>query len=672
MTCYNIMSHYSNEKAGRFTFDHISGSHRLNESPSFNAKRGAPKQLKPQVFQKGVYKNLSPSSRGLESFKVPAVQSNSPSYDFFSVLISQMRRIDENFNLEWTEETPLNQALNCIIQAINIIEREKSSLQPSYNPNQSEDYYESHENLSKIEEILKSKEEKLNFDLSALAREKQILSNEKDKIKRLKDRCINLEAEFKEKKSELEAKEQEDNQKILLIKEKLQKELDGLEEKKRIFERDTHEIEIIKSKLEEFSNTLFAERDELEFERSKIFEKTLEIDREKWRLESEKAVLDEKLVINNHLKEKIDEELVYLENERADLLKSKIELQAERLKNSEVLGEIESKKISLAELQNAVYTEKASLDEDRDRLIQEEERISQILAELEDEKRKIFDDRKIVDKDIEAVREEREAVDEAWDEIEKSQESQTGRVCRKGDDEYSNMLEELQNQMINYNKEVEKREKDFEVKNMALIEREVELERKSEEIQAMEFSLLRAKRDLEELSLGTIPELEAQSQHIQSILAEVLAKRSEVDTGYTQLQEKICEFERSKSNRSESPQISRLADELESKLYKIKEREEEIVHIEAELEREKKENLSHALFLQRAQKEFDIECSKKQAEIQAATKKLERLQSKLESAIFLMNSKESQLMNLKDLIMDERNKMTSPESFSRKDTPKEE
>jgi hypothetical protein len=37
-----------------------------------------------------------------------------------------------------------------------------------------------------------------------------------------------------------------------------------------------------------------------------------------------------------------------------------------------------------------------------------------------------------------------------------------------------------------------------------------------------------------------------------------------------------------------------------------------------------------------------------------------------------MNSKENQLMNLKDLIMDERNKMTSPESFSRKDTPKEE
>ena len=373
------------------------------------------------------------------------------------------------------------------------------------------------------------------------------------------------------------------------------------------------------------------------------------------------------------MKEKIAQELEIIELERSNLLKTKIEQHGESIRLSEQLKLIEQEKLNLLETQNSFLAEKLNLAEERERLTLEEERITQILQELEEEKRILAEAKHNIENDKKAVIEEREAVDEAWDEIEEKQESQTGgRRNKHPEEEYSQLFEEFQNQMANYTKDVEIREREIEVKNLAIQRNEEELDRKLAEIQSIEFSLLRAKHDIEELSLGTIPELESQSQHIQSILADLLLKRNEVDAGYIALQAKIDEFEKSKtSTKGNNKEITKLADELEVKLSKIKQREDELSVLESVLEKEKKENLSHALYLQKAQKEFDMNCAKKEAEIFEAKKRLGQLQSKLESAIMLMNTKENELISMKEAIMDEKNRMSNLDMASNKsrDTP---
>jgi septal ring factor EnvC (AmiA/AmiB activator) len=164
---------------------------------------------------------------------------------------------------------------------------------------------------------------------------------------------------------------------------------------------------------------------------------------------------------------------------------------------------------------------------------------------------------------------------------------------------------------------------------------------------------------LEELSLGTIPELENQSQNIQNILAELLQKRHEVDQGYSQLMAQKREFERNKNKSRSANDIARMADELETRIKRIRVKEEELANLEENIVKEKKDNLAKALMLQKAQKEFDESHDKKQTEIEAAAKKLEKLQVKLESAISLMNAKETELIGIKELMIEGKEKNMS-------------
>lgn len=633
------MSHYSNNRFSRQTYEpnFLSGSQ--YETPG-------PRHTRAYMPQSGLNRHLSPGARGLSGYKSVYSATKPSSSDFFNTLVSQMQRIDENFTLQWSEDTPLQQALNCLVQAINVVEAEKMQSHPFYSESRGKESYDE----SEYEIKLKEREERLAKDEASLQRERNMVNAEKDKVKKLKEHYLNLENELKQQKLEYEIKEKEDNEKIFIIKEQLESELNEIAEEKRTLDRETIEINLLKSKLDEYSQSLNDEREELERERAKIFEKNLELDKEKWQLESLKAQLDEKMAINTHLREKIDIELQLIESERAELLKTKIQMQTESFRNVDTKFSDEER--------YSLKAEKLALAEERERLLLEEEKFAQLLAQFENDQLHLVEERKQIEKDKQAVLEEREAVDEAWDEIEDKQGSQTGG--RKGPDEYAAMLEELQLQMANYNKELEKREKELEIKNIELTQREEEVEKKLEEIQNVEFSLLRAKHDLEELSLGTIPELETQSQHIQHILADLLVKRNEVDSGYNQLQAKIMEFERTKSQSRNNNDINRMADELENKIKRIKEREEELANLESILDKEKRENLSHALFLQRAQKEFDESCEKKEAEIEATTKKLEKLQIKLESAIQLMNAKENELLNMKEQLIENQSKFESP------------
>ena len=596
-------------------------------------------------------------------------KTNTP--DFFNLLVQHMRRIDENFTIGWTDETPLQQALNCLINAIEIIEDYKQQ-DPVFANQDSQEVYEASEKLQQYENLLKNKEEKLKADEVALYKEKQLLTNEKEKVKRLKEHCVELEHELKSQKEALDRREKEENARYHMRNDKIERESSALEEEKSRIDREAHEIEIIKNKLEELNSSLISEREELEQDRSLVFEKSLELEKEKWRLEGEKNSIEEKIAINTHLFEKISHELSNIEYERANLLKSKIEHHADNYKQSEGYKSVEQEKLYLKELQNSTLSEKLLLAEEREKLTVEEERISQIVGELEAERQKLEEDRRRFEKEKIIMIEEQQAVDEAWDEIEEKQGSQTGARRGRPEEDYTQMLEELQAQMICYNKEVEIREREIDIKNSALLQKEEELDNKLAEIQAVELSLLRAKHELEELSLGTIPELENQSLNIHKILADLLVKRSEVDSGYNILQARIDEFERNKSGGRSSKGIERLADELEGKVRKIKEREDELTLLETMLEKEKKENLRHAMFLQNAEKEFEIKCQKKEAEILDAKRRLEKLQTKLESAIMLMNTKENELINMKESILDERNKMISPDFASNRNEANDE
>lgn len=637
------MSHYSSDKASKYQFESLSSKLARFESP---VSRHHPPHS-------SLVRHLSPSTQDFHSYhhaKQSPGKANTP--DFFSILTQHMRRIDDDFKVQWSDETPLQQALNALISAIDIIENVKTA---EYNPDDEEqEALETNEKLLHYENLLRSKEEKLKAEEAICLREKQLLSAEKEKIKKLKEHCLKLENELKSQKDEHEKRSKEETAKTLSMRNRLEKELQHIEEQKVYLDRETREIELIKNKLEDFNTNLSAEREELELERTGLFEKGLELEKERWQLENEKAALEEKAIINGHMKEKIAEELETIETERTNLLKLKIDNESSNFRSPDSSKTIDQERLYLHELQNTALLEKLQLAEDRENLMMQEERIAQILLDLESEKNKVMIERNNIELDKQAVLEEREAVDEAWDEIEEKQGSQTGGKKVKAEDDYSQMLEELQNQMMSYNKEVEIREREIELKNFALMEREEELDNKLAEIQAVEYSLLRAKQDLEELSLGTIPELESQSQGIQKILADLLQKRNEVDTGYSHLQSRIDEFEKSKSGRN-SRSIERLADELEMKLKKVKEREDELTLVESALEREKKENFTHALFLQKAQKENE----RKEIEILEAKKKLEMLQNKLETAIVLINSKESSLITMKDSIMVEKNKLAA-------------
>jgi hypothetical protein len=462
-----------------------------------------------------------------------------------------------------------------------------------------------------------------------------------------------LEKDLKSQKAALELREKEDTLKIQSIREELEKKLAEIDSKEQIIEIKANEIELLKNKLEEFNHSLLQEKEELELQRSKLFEKSLGLDKEKWDLENQKNALEEQSAFNSHYKEKINQELQTLESERSWILKSKVEIHAEMIKQSELATKLDHERLLLQEQQNSFLNEKLILAQQREMLTQEEERIAQILLDIEEEKRIMLKDKNFLEKDKIAIVEEREAVDDAWDEMEEKPEFRLNFKQIKTEQEYSELIEELQKQIVVYNKEIESKEREIELKNLLLAQREEEVESRLSEIQSVEFTLMKAKQDLEELSSGTIPELETQSLHIQKILADLSAKKSEIDSGFTQLQAEKDEFQKKKYSGKDTNEIKNLAIDLEFKCQKIRERENELNLLEATLEKEKQENLSHALYLQKIQKDFETSSAKKQAEMLQAGKRLESLQKKLEDAIALVNIKEAELSEMKKKINDE-------------------
>lgn len=620
------MRQYSRDRLNRLNVEPTS----IN-SPAYEAQTSSINQLNPNLISR----NIPQASRALASSR----QSNSRSSDFFSILTSQMQRIDESFSLEWSEETPLQQALNCIIQTINYLESEKYSTISNI-PASSEDTYRS------TSDSLKSKESKLISEASLIKKEKSVLKAEKEKLQKLKQAFTHLQADLSQRKSENEAKSSEANKKIEDIKLKLEQELQSIAESKFKIDKETSDLERLKLKLSEFNSDINKSKEDLDRERSKLFEKTLNIEKEKWSIESLKAILEEKEALNSHLRSKIDQEIKDLEQERTQILKSKIELQTESLRQVDSYRTIEEERL-------AFENERLALAEERERLLIEEEKFARLVAQYEDDQHQLLEARTLMEKDKISVKQQRQAVDEAWDQIEAKQGSQTGG--RKSENDDPALLEQLQGQMEKYYKEIEQRERNIETAQEDLRKREEELERKLSEIQNVEYSLMRAKQDLEELSLGTIPELEAQSQNIQTILAELLKKRNEVDKGYSQLQAQKREFERNFNKSRSSADITKLADELETRAKRIRAKEELLMDLEDKIAAEKKENLAKALALQKRQKEFDESTSRKEAEIEAAAKKLEKLQIKLEAAIKLMNLKESELISMREIMDQEAN-----------------
>ncbi|OMJ74466.1 hypothetical protein SteCoe_26589 [Stentor coeruleus] len=648
------MNHHSRQKFKNYSLDISSIPRRQYESPYY--KQGSTKQPKPQVLYKSYNSSVSPSTKVFACHRPNSKSLSTSSSDFFSVLVSHMRRLDENFSLDLVEETPLTQALNCLIQAIDIIEQERGQGNANITE-ESDNYNENDKKTSKLEALLKAKEDKLIIAEAALAREKKALAREKENVKKMKEYYKKQEYEIQMQKAEIEIRERENDEKICCIKQRLEIENKEVEDKKREVEKDTIEVAAMKKKLEEFSSSLMEEREELEIERSKLFEKTLEIDKEIWKIESEKIILEEKQAMNNHLKAKIDEEMIQIETDRAELLKSKINLQSDVIKHTELLTNLESERISLSELQESLATEKFILSEEKSKLNQKEERISNILSQLDEEKHKI-----LLDQPLSIIK---NPFIQSNSLLSNSSDAKDPTFfltkIESPKDKFISieMLEELQNQMFSYSQEVENREKALENRSQTLSKKEKDLENKLIEVQALESSLLKAKNNLEEVSFSTIPKLETESQNIQYILADLQAKKSEIDLGYSQLQERILEFEKSKNDSFKSPDVNKLMQKIDKKNKKLQQREESLAQFEAQLQQEKDENLAHALFLQRAQKDFELEYTQKQAEIQLATKKLERLQAKLDDIISLINTKENQLLNLKSHLIQEKSKLPS-------------
>ena len=560
---------------------------------------------------------------------------NSPkgNSDFFNSIVEQMRRIDEEFFIEMSEETPLQQVLNSLKKAIDVLEEQKTS-QNFFN-NESNLFYRN-EKLQEYEKLLKSRDKRIKTEENLIFKEKQLLFAEKEKIKKIKDHHLIVESELKAQKLNLEQKEKEDITKTALIREKFEQELKNINDQKKALENEFLEIEKIKIKLEEYNKTLDCEREEFELEKLKLFEQSLENDKENWKIDNEKADLQEKITINNHLIEKINQELENLKAERADILKAKIDFQSEILKHAEHLKIFGNKDL----FNEDILIEKQILLDDRKKLREEEEKIVKILLEIENERQRLVNDQNLINEhkqsekcgkieklkkteDFEQL-ERLENIKKNWKNVQTKPIKSPEYYTNKYEENYSAILEELQTQMTNYNKELEIREQEIEKKEILLEKRKNDLEKKWIEIQNVESNLFKAVKELEKLSIGTIPELESYSLQIRSVLTGLLIKKSEVQSGYDSLQSKINQFN----------------DDFE---YKNREKK---LNAENKPGIEKQKINENSLVLQRPGKEIDSSCIKKIEETIEKNEKFDGFSKKIEKTNFL---KENLSIDTKDL-----------------------
>jgi chromosome segregation ATPase len=239
--------------------------------------------------------------------------------------------------------------------------------------------------------------------------------------------------------------------------------------------------------------------------------------------------------------------------------------------------------------------------------------------------------------------------------------------------EIEQAYKELQEQMDNFNKELEEREIILDEKELTIEKQEKEIKKKFENFQIIEASLIESKIQVEDLRTFTIPELEKQSNYLENLLQELSDKKSELDILVDNLQHDlslisqhksglaVIEEDRSQDISNDSGhyghnEINEIAEDLELKIMRVKEREEELDYSLAQLERDKAEVIRAAEIVKKAHDDVEEKRRKLDKDLQEEKEKIKNQIIKIENGTRLLTTKEAEIFAFKKKL-EEKNQM---------------
>ena len=568
--------------------------------------------LSPQTY------GYRPSSRLMETLYVPqvgtkyeSVQSNLT--EFINQLQDQLRRISPVFAFKYSSDPPLLQALSYITQSIDIFIEERQKFSKSSDETRqfslSDEIQE--KNYAKVKEDLdKAKETSKN-----LSRYEQLLKKKEEKVDQDKAQVRQM------KKKLLEAEEE--------VK-KIQVRVESQE--KAVIEYNKVEQEKIRADKEDIERKMIELRDMKERFEKKFEDATKHLKYEKDSLTQLENILSETRTNLMNEQKRISLDKVEVEKEKWDL-----EQRERRADENNLMIQIKIEK----------------LQKDIEQFEDEKQRILQAKDDLEYEKQELLNLK-------ESSKEENKFS------YVRNFESQLMKDDSEKEEELGQACEELQKQVENINKELEAREQAVEEKELNLVRIERELQIKLDNFRKIESSLTDSKLHLEVLKTSTIPELESQSQTLDSLIREVQLKKNELEVIIFKLNKEVdfvqkykskidslyekkeTYYEYSGSINSES--IKHITAELEEKVQIVNQKIEELIKEELRLEEERAQNVENAEFLKKAHKELEFTRAKYEKSSIEETEKIKAQMVKVRTAMEKINEKEEELNRLqKDL-----------------------
>lgn len=565
------------------------------------------------------------SPRLLERLASPQLRENEASNisEFINQIQNQVKRVSTNFSFQFSSEPPLVQAVSFLAQAIDVFLQEKrrsprnssgfeehdSSESSRKAKEENEKNKETIRNLTRYEQLLKKKEEKLE-------NEKNKLASEKNSIKDIEAQLRNTLKNFEEQEKTWNETKKNEFQRINEAKEEADKKLyearDMKEKIDKKIDETTRHLKHEKESLVQLELCLTQTKQSLIADQKKITQEKLEIEEEKWKLDQRQRKLEEAETLFQVKNKHFEQQKVNFDSESSKIVeKNEFRLQVKEKNQSE-----RESRLSQARSPNEEYGAHSR-------------------SGYQDYEVKLFE-----------LEEREKEIEQAY--------------------------LELQEQMDNFNRELEEREIILEEREISVEKQERELKRKYENFQMIESSLIESKIQVEDLRTYTIPELEKQSEILESLMEELHERKLEAENIAEKLFKEVAWIEKEKetlevipesasirsSRSSPDKELELLTEELENRLLKVKEKEEELEYAQAEVEKEREEIIITAEYLKKTHTDAELQRKKQEKEIAQERESLKSKFLKLESGMKLLADKEAEVFAFKRKL-DEKSQMLS-------------
>ena len=588
-----------------------------------------------------------PSPKLLEAIYSPKSPTNceiDPSNiaDFINLLQGQLKRISSTFSFNYSPDPPLVQALDYISQTIDILLEEKSKTSKDFGrldlsgsdrnslewsaqklKEEMDKSRETSRNLTRYEKLLKKKEEKLEEDRLKLKAEVKVFRESEDSFRR-------LEMNFEIQEKAWQDNKRYDQEKIRLDREEVDKKVIEVRDMKERIEKKidetTKHLRFEKESLQQLEACLSETKQSLAQEQKKLSQEKLELEKEKWLMEQQERKLDENDILWHmqferfeQEKEEIEQERVMLQSLRSQIEDEKLDFIAmiEKHKHDDVIREVP---------ESCTPDEAANYYEG---IRNESERNSRMDTDLKT------------------------------------------RELEERENEIEEAYRELQGQMDSFNKELEERESVLDEREGALLRAEREFSVKMENFRRIEAGLGESKLQFEELRTITLPDLESQSDMLESLVKVLSIKKNEMEMTIIRLDKEIDYVQNHKKklesaygklpenleNEEEPPELlEELTRDLEFKMQFLREREEDINRAEEQLELDREQVVRTAEFLKKAHLDVEEKRLQNEKEVLDEKEKIKEHFLKLETGMKLLCARELEVQSYKQKI-DEKEKM---------------